>query len=186
MTCLPRMPPWLNAWCAAAISASGKTPLTTGRSAPEVTYPARSRSMAVSGLALKVRMRRGPWTADSPIATRVEADKPDGDHPSVPGQPASVELKIRAHCVDDHVERSALLGGGVVTEDPVGAEVAQGLRVAVTRERGDVAAHCVCQLHGGGADAAGRAADENSFASAGGHPATGGSIRSAVSRSRRG
>jgi hypothetical protein len=31
---------------------------------------------AESGLALKVRMRRGPWTADSPIATRVEADSP--------------------------------------------------------------------------------------------------------------
>ncbi len=60
MTCLPRVPPRLNAWWASAMPASGKTPLTTGRSAPEATYPARSSRMAVSGLALKVRMRRDP------------------------------------------------------------------------------------------------------------------------------
>jgi hypothetical protein len=30
----------------------------------------------VSGLALKVRMRRDPWTVDSPIAARAEADNP--------------------------------------------------------------------------------------------------------------
>src|SRR6185437_11274457 len=76
MTCLPRAPPWLNAWCAATMLASGNTPLTTGRSAPEATYPDRSAKMALSGLALNVRMRRDPWMADRPIAASAEADSP--------------------------------------------------------------------------------------------------------------
>ena len=147
------------------MSASGYTLSTTGRSAPEVTWPARSRSTAVSGLALKVRMRREPCTLDAAIAARADGRQSDGDHPAALGQPAAVAVQFRADGVDDDVERpDPVRGGGAVVEDLVGAQVGEGCGVAVAGQRGDMAAHRVRQLHGGRADSAGRAPDQDPLA----------------------
>jgi len=73
-------------------------------------------------------------------------------------------VQLRADRVEDDIERADLLGaGGGVVEDLVGAQVGQGGGVAVAGQRGDVAADGVGQLHGGGADPARGAPDQDAF-----------------------